>query len=222
MNAPPDYVIEAARAIAAAGPCAKSKRGVVLFNAEDAERFEAIGAPSRAAAETGIIAARAFNGPPTGFSCTGSLACRSACARVCVHAEQRAIIRALGCDDAVDLELVHVKVVDGAVVPGKAPCCVECSRLVVEVGLRGVWLFEAQRWHTEVRCKACWKVTIIPQGAGTTGVCAQCDEVYRLLELPGEQVFDVTSGVWRFYSAVDFHRTTMRNLGIATDTARDA
>lgn len=59
-----------------------------------------------------------------------------------MHAEQRAIIRAVGCDDVGDLELVHVKVVDGKVVAGKGPSCLQCSRLVVETGLRGVWLFE--------------------------------------------------------------------------------
>jgi hypothetical protein len=40
------------------------------------------------------------------------------------------------------LDLLHVKVIDGAVVPGGGPSCWQCSRLVVEARLRGVWLYE--------------------------------------------------------------------------------
>jgi deoxycytidylate deaminase len=136
MSAPPSYAIECARRVALRSPCAKSKRGVVLFTWEakpEIDRDILV-----------VLPGEAFNGPPPGFSCTGSDACRRDCAKLCMHAEQRAILygfgrvagRIAGCD------LLHVKVVNGEVVPGGGPSCWQCSRLVVEVGLRGVWLYE--------------------------------------------------------------------------------
>ncbi len=43
-----------------------------------------------------------------------------------------------------DLELVHVKVVGEVVVAGGPPSCWQCSREVVEYGIRGVWLYTEQ------------------------------------------------------------------------------
>jgi deoxycytidylate deaminase len=136
VNAPPDYVIEAARVAAGKSPCAKSKRGVALF------------CPGRGAVS--VIHA-GFNGPPPGFACSGLMSCRDHCAKLCVHAEQRAIMDVLGSPrrwgptPLSDLELVHVKIDDcNVVVPGGGPSCWQCSRIVVEVGLRGVWLYEAR------------------------------------------------------------------------------
>lgn len=37
MHAPPDYIIDRARRVALLSPCAKSKRGVVLYSPELAE-----------------------------------------------------------------------------------------------------------------------------------------------------------------------------------------
>ena len=148
IEAPPDYVIEAARLAAIQSPCAKSKRGVVLFNPEQAERelrwHGAVDSTDRLTFRaTHVIISSGFNGPPPPYECKNSMVCRGSCRDVCLHAEQRAIIAALGCDDVGDLELVHVKVIDGQVVAGGGPSCLQCSKLVAEVGIRGVWLFEA-------------------------------------------------------------------------------
>lgn len=64
------HAVEAART----SPCAKSKRGVVVFHPV-----------------TGRWAA-ASNGPPSPFVCDGSVACRAGCRDVAVHAEARAIL----------------------------------------------------------------------------------------------------------------------------------
>lgn len=139
MNAPPDYVIEEARKAALKSPCQKSKRGVAVFNPEEAERRR----PHMHQHSGNIIVAGVgFNGPPLGFRCDGSVECRRDCAKFCLHAEHRAIRAAGILDDVGDLELVHVKVIGEHVVPGGPPSCWQCSREVVDVGLRGVWLFE--------------------------------------------------------------------------------
>lgn len=178
IEAPPDYVIEAARLAAIQSPCAKSKRGVALFNPEQAERE--INAPSELVTASERLAFRAnfvlvssgFNGPPARFACKESMVCRGSCRDICVHAEQRAIIAALGCDDVGDLELVHVKVVDGAVVAGGGPSCLQCSKLVADVGIRGVWLFEASpvqgKWRF-YRANAFHEATLANNGIASLG-----------------------------------------------------
>jgi deoxycytidylate deaminase len=216
---PPDYVIEAARVAAMQSPCAKSKRGVVLFNPARHDEAELHGQLNDHARKW-IVVSSGFNGPPAPFVCRDRMVCRSACRDVCLHAEQRAIIAALGCDDAVDLELVHVKVVDGAVVPGGGPSCLQCSKLVVEARLRGVWLLEAQRWHDEIPCGTCNAKTIVAQDDGTDCVCAPCSAAHRypgVLEFRrAKTIYAADSGVWRFYSANAFHEATLASNGIAS------
>lgn len=171
--APPDWVIEQARKAALKSPCLKSRRGVALFDpALEARRVAGtIGSLEREM----IVPAVGFNGPPDDerFVCTGTAECRRDCAKLCLHAEDRAI-RAAGDVWFSRLDLVHVKVVDGKVVPGGGPSCWQCSRVVVEVGLHGVWLL----------------MTI--------------GQNYNL-DLAGQ---------WRFYTAVEFHRETLRACGL--------
>lgn len=179
MDAPPDWIIDVARETALASPCLKSRRGVVLFSPSLEERRVANGIKLGRAVEGTIIASRGFNGPPgcefrNTFYCTGTAGCRLDCAKLCIHAEDRAIRAAGALDDVRDLELVHVKVVDGQVVAGGGPSCWQCSRLVVDVGLRGVWLYE------------------LPAG-----------------NLTGHDLREVV-GTWRFYTADEFHRETLR------------
>ncbi len=103
---------------AAQSSCQKSKRGVVIWSN-----------PWR-----GFIV-QAHNGPPPGFACDGSDACRSACGKLCQHAEMRALFLArLGTD------LLHVKVVDGKAVPSGPPSCWQCSRAILDQGIQRVWL----------------------------------------------------------------------------------
>ena len=118
--------LKLARQVGARSPCAKSKRGVVVWTPHQ-------------------VVATGFNAPPHGFSCEGSDACRAACGQVCVHAEQAAILAANpgGLDGA---EMLHVKVeatAGGAwTVPGGGPSCVACSKLILEAGIAGMWLLE--------------------------------------------------------------------------------
>ena len=190
MSAPPDYVIEAARLAAVRSPCDKSKRGVVLFCGEDTSD------------ECVVVAGEGFNGPPPGFECGRSDACRQGCAKLCLHAEDRAIRQALvewSAPPLNDLELLHVKVVDGVVVPGGGPSCWQCSRLVVEVGLSGVWLYEAD----VSRCLEC---KLFEDSSRRVE-----DRVKRCQEC-GSNLTPFVS--WRFYTALDFHRETLRACGI--------
>lgn len=140
---PSDAIIEIAVDAAKRSPCAKSKRGVVIF-------------------ERGITSFRihsvAHNSPPWPYECDGSAACQANgnCWRVAVHAEERAILDGgklrVGTSHQVglEIELLHVKVVDGELVPGKGPSCELCSKLILEAGIDRVWLFQAdeseERW----------------------------------------------------------------------------
>jgi deoxycytidylate deaminase len=103
----------------AQSPCSKSKRGVVIWSSTDPR----------------VLVAGAHNGPPPGFACDGSDACRKACGQRCVHAEQRA----LTCFTE-QTDLLHVKVVDGEAVPSGPPSCVACSKVILDRGIQRVWL----------------------------------------------------------------------------------
>lgn len=114
-------------------PCAKSKRGVVLF----CRSYGLLGVGS--------------NHPPAGFRCDGSDECHASCNRVCVHAEMDAL--AQFCQELQDNllvrvdqrgpirpEMLHVKVVDGGAVASGQPSCWQCSRHVINFGVTVFWL----------------------------------------------------------------------------------
>jgi len=114
-------------------PCAKSKRGVVLF----CRTYGLLGVGN--------------NHPPDNFRCDGSDECRASCNRVCVHAEMDAL--AQFCQELQDNflmrvdqrgpirpEMLHVKVVDGKAVSSGEPSCWQCSRHVVNFGIKAFWL----------------------------------------------------------------------------------
>lgn len=152
---PPDLVVSLAVQTAGRGPCAKSKRGVVIYGPEPES-----GTPT--------IYGNAFNSQPWPYECDGTDACKAACARLCVHAEQRAILRMLmpSKDDLAmfivdgkvsypkpqSLSLVHVKIdiVHGKpmLAPSpKGPSCEQCSKLIVENRWIGhVWLYNGGGW----------------------------------------------------------------------------
>lgn len=146
-TAPPSIYIATATGYANSSPCQKSKRGAVIFDPAafvDGQRYlpPPIGA--------------GYNGMPRIATCDGSAACRRDCAKICEHAEARAVHQALlrvgtsrsGMSSVRDtpalagLELVHVKTVEGRVVPGGPPSCWQCSKTIVGVGLDAVWLYE--------------------------------------------------------------------------------
>jgi deoxycytidylate deaminase len=139
--APPDWAIKIALSEARRSPCAKSKRGAVLFLDDR---------------ETGsLLLGIGFNGPALG-SCDGSESCRTSCSKRCVHAEARAVRWAGRAG-----ELVHVKIDErGELAPGGGPSCWQCSREILDAGCKGVWLYEKtpDGWcpHADVAAADCW------------------------------------------------------------------
>ena len=156
---PPVGIVATAVAAGAASPCAKSKRGVVIW-ARNREH-----SPLKGACIEGTmyaIQASAHNARPDG-PCDGSDACRRDCGKVAVHAEQAAILK---CTDWFRngnrkqdvVEMLHVKVVDGQAVPGGPPSCWQCSRIILAAKVDYMWLLEdgrgwvrrtAQQFHRE-------------------------------------------------------------------------
>lgn len=142
MNQPPQAVIDHALYVAAWSPCAKSKRGVVVW-----------------CPVTGNVIGDGFNGPPRGFECLGREACRGTCSLRCVHAEMRALedARAEICSTSVAAELarrvgamsmfdlLHVELSpDGGIVACNGPECAQCSKHIVDSEFIGrVWLYVA-------------------------------------------------------------------------------
>lgn len=117
-------VFHAAAEEAKKSPCAKSQRGVVLVH--------------YAMSGTRPIWGCGHNAQPPGFACDGSDVCREHCNKLCVHAESAAL-RSLSIP-SLGLDLFHVKVRDGEVVPSGAPSCWQCSREILAAGIRTVWL----------------------------------------------------------------------------------
>lgn len=130
MTAPPDEIIRAAEIAAALSPCAKSKRGAVLF------------VPGGNPRE---IVATGHNAPPMSVGCDGSDACRASCSKRCVHAEAHALVHVRTMPRRVSsrLDLVHVKIgPDGRLTASGGPSCWQCARDVFDAAIGGVWLYE--------------------------------------------------------------------------------
>ncbi len=131
--APSQELIDWALRVAARPGCIKSRRSVVIFD------------PLR-----GVPVAAGRNAQPLPFRCDGSAACRRDCNKLCVHAEQVALSEfERGGFSWIDrsgsrehFQFVHVKSVDGELVPSGGPSCWQCSRAILESGLGGVWLYE--------------------------------------------------------------------------------
>lgn len=125
MRYTPEQALERAVLMGARSPCAKSKRGVVIWDPE--ERDIMIGA---------------CNHPPTGFVCDGSEECRGHCSKVCVHAEVAAIVAAAKGDRSLGsyMQMLHVKVVDEKAVPSGPPSCTDCSKYILQSGIGTMWL----------------------------------------------------------------------------------
>lgn len=136
-----DALAEAIK-VGAASPCAKSKRGVVVFHRR-----------------LGLLST-GHNAPPPSFACDGTDRCRDACGRLCIHAELDAI---LSIPDHVrvgptirECEMLHVKVVDidgrETGVSSGGPRCWQCSRAILRAGLGFMWLLRStglQRYTAE-------------------------------------------------------------------------
>ena len=123
-----ERVWQVAAAEGARSPCSKSKRGVVVWRGDQ-------------------ILAWASNHPPYPFTCDGSAGCRASCGKVAVHAEQGALLSCL--ESRIDVrgaEMLHTKVSlvgDSFVgVFGGPPSCPDCSKLILQSGIAGMWLIE--------------------------------------------------------------------------------
>lgn len=131
---PPQEAIDAAVEIGRQSPCAKSKRGVVIF--------------ARHVSDQVLIYSRGYNSPPAPFVCDGSEACQGACAKVAEHAEAAAL-RLLGGTMAagLGLELLHVKVRNGELVESGPPSCSDCSKAILaDRRIWRVWLLHESGW----------------------------------------------------------------------------
>jgi deoxycytidylate deaminase len=124
-------------------PCAKSKRGAVIFHRE------------KGCLGTG------FNAQPGPFVCNGSVACRAHCNKLCVHAEVAALHAASrNQNSVVGAEIVHVKIVNATAVASGPPSCWQCSREVLESGIEWFWLlhedglkrYSAEEFHEQTLC----------------------------------------------------------------------
>lgn len=170
--APDARHIHAAEKAAARSPCAKSKRGAVLFE------------PG-----TGAPYGSGWNGPPLNTPCPGREVCGDRCNKLCLHAEARALRDASsGREGLPECHLLHVKLgADGHVTPGGPPSCWQCSREILDVGfVAGVWLYE------------------LPTVAE-----ANAADVFHMDDPRHAEL-----ARWRYYTAEDFHRVTLRNAGL--------
>lgn len=136
--------LELASLVAIGSGCDKSKRGVVVFH-RDIPTALGVG----------------HNHPPAPMRCDGSDLCRAECNKICVHAEQAAILDVCRADGIREgSQLLHIKVMpfpwpneppwfiwrNGPIylpVPSGPPSCWQCSRFVLEAGIAKVWLAHA-------------------------------------------------------------------------------
>ncbi len=114
------WALSVAVGVANQSPCRKSQRGVVIW------------------APTGLVAT-GYNHLPAGMICDGSATCREHCGKRCIHAEAHALLCALR-GAALVSDMLHVKVVAREPVPSGGPSCWQCSRHILDRGIRRMWL----------------------------------------------------------------------------------
>lgn len=87
------------------------------------------------------------NSPPLPFTCMNNENCKKICNKICVHAEERAILSALDkYGDLWDCICMHLKIVNGKPVPSGNPSCVTCSRKLLECKVKYMYLWQEQSW----------------------------------------------------------------------------
>lgn len=109
------------------------------------------------------------NSPPLPFSCSKNEKCKQNCAKIAVHAEERAMLKAAKCGllPKEGLHCFHLKIKDNVPVISGEPSCIHCSKNMLEYGISCMWLLQETGWKS-------WKLE-------------------------------------------NFHRETMKNLGISTN-----
>jgi deoxycytidylate deaminase len=126
---PPDHIIQIAIKASLNSPC-QSKRGVTIFHGFD-------------------YVASGWNHKPAPFKCDNSSECKMNCGKDAIHAEQHAILNAMSSGHAArlnDCEMLHVKTECGVLVESMGPSCLQCSKLILELRLTGMWLYHHQGW----------------------------------------------------------------------------
>lgn len=127
---PKKTLIEIAMRMAGASGCQKSNRGAALWEPLHRLYFQGTNHPAH-----GI--------------CRGDEACRAACSRICVHAEQAVLLACASYRASLSRqsEMLHVKTVNGVLVPSGPPSCIECSKLMLASGVGFMWLFHEAGWR---------------------------------------------------------------------------
>lgn len=116
-------------------PCVKSQRGAILWRRPTEGR-------------QGLYLSAGFNHPPEPFRCNGSVACRESCNKVCIHAEEDALLK-IPTKSRVqwtlkECEMLHIKIVNGHATSSGQPSCWQCSRKILGAGLKAMWLFHKE------------------------------------------------------------------------------
>lgn len=121
---PPAFAISAAVEASLLSFC-QSKRGATIWN------------------EHGVLCS-GYNRKPTGFVCDRSSNCKQNCWLDAIHAEQMALY--FGGYQAAGSEMLHVKTVNGVLVPSGPPSCLQCSKLIIQAEIQFMWLFHKDGW----------------------------------------------------------------------------
>lgn len=122
--------LEAAIEAAKQSPCMKSQRGVVIWRRDLPH-----------------VIASGWNHPPEPFECGRNRQCMQDCGKLCIHAEEDAILKALQQRGVADFNITHVRVVDGKAVPSGPPSCWQCSRTILQLRFKAVWLLHEDGLH---------------------------------------------------------------------------
>ncbi len=123
---PPEHLVKLAIECSTCSPC-RSKRGSVIFHGDD-------------------VVGHGYNFKPRGFDCDGTAACKATCRTEAIHAEQFALL-AVGAYKSAGCEILHVKTVDGELVPSGGPSCAQCSKLALASGIKAMWLYHEDGWR---------------------------------------------------------------------------
>lgn len=114
-----------------------SKRGVVIFEQYDGGRG-------------GRILSQGYNGVPDGITCVKNGTKCEGCAVRAIHAEMRALL-AYSVDPTnppqAPVEMLHVKTIDGQLVPSGLPSCYACAKHIAVSGIAFFWLYHAYGWR---------------------------------------------------------------------------
>jgi hypothetical protein len=213
---PPEDMVVLAVRIAYKAPC-KRRGGAIVF-----EFVETM--TDRSDIVEVVPHALAYSGPPMGHVCDSQL-----CARLCLHAEERAMRYAfavLGGPNgrnrtprALELLVVSVGEIDPLYGPG--PSCMECARTLLDEQITGVWFYE--REHRNAACRLSDHTHERTMASGRR-ICPYCngDRCMRCPDARGGphedccscEPIDAHEGlppiatVWRRYTADEYYLAT--------------